>query len=176
MEFEIKATIDWLGEDDGSLDDAIQNKVIESVTKKIQAQIVTNVAEQVTKTINDRVNELVSETFARIMSKKINVTDQWGDVKESFPSIEDAIKSRFDRFMLEKVNNDGKADSYNANQTRINWIIDGRIKTLSEEFTKKAVTQINEAVKTQLSEALKNELGDRLTKLLKVDKLIGDGK
>ncbi len=175
MNFKIEAEIDWLGEDSG-LDETIQGKIIEAVTAKIQAQIVTDVAAQVTKTINERVNELVSETFARIMSKKINVTDQWGDVKESFPTIEDAIKTRFDRFMLEKVNNDGKVDSYGANQTRINWIIDGRIKNLSEEFTKKAVTQINDAVKTQLSEALKNELGDRLTKLLKVDKLIGDGK
>ena len=175
MIFEIKANIDWL-EDELSLDETIQGKIIEAVTAKIQAQIVTDVAAQVNKTINDRVNELVSETFARIMSKEITVTDQWGDVKEKFPNIEDAIKTRFDKFLLEFVDNDGKTSTSYGGKSRINWMIDDRIKKQSEEFTKKAVTQINEAVKIQLSEALKNELGERLTKLLKVDKLLDSGK
>lgn len=174
MKFTIETEIDWLSEG-GDLDSELQAKVISTIAEKIQKQIITDVSKEVMKTINDRVNELVSETFARIMSKEIKVTDQWGDVKESFGTIEEAIKTRFDRFMLEQVDSSGKATTYNGTQ-RMRWMIDERIKLQSEQFTKKAVEQINKAVETQLSESLKNELGTRLTKLLNVDKLLSAGQ
>lgn len=170
MKLKIEVDIDYLGED-GSIDDQVKASIANAIASKINKDSIQNLSAHAERLINERATQLVDGVFAAIMSERIAITDDWGKVVKEYTNTESMIKSRFDSFMTERVDNEGRKSSY-GDQTRIDLIIKKQLDKTASEFTKNAIKEVTEKIKAVLSDDLKLALGDRLINMMELDKII----
>jgi hypothetical protein len=174
MKFKIEVDIDYLGED-GSLDEQIQERIAQTIIEKVSKTSIGKIEGTVSKIMDQRVNEVVNAAYQEMMGKEITITDGWGDTVKSFPNAAEMIKSRFDTWLTEKVDDNGNKTSYNG-QTRLDLIIKKQLDKTAQDFTKTAIKEVTEKIKTVLSDDLKLALGDRLINMMELDKIINNNK
>lgn len=177
MKFNIEINIDWIDED-SSLDDNIKNQIIDTVTAEVRENTMTDVSQKVVAILEGKVEELVTETYSNIINKPIKITDKYGDVKKEYDGVKEMIKEKFDKWLLEKVNSDGRpaTSTYNTNYSRIDWFIQKHLKPLSEKFTKEMVQTVTSKLKSTLTEDMKNLLGERVLEVVNVKQLLEKAK
>jgi triphosphoribosyl-dephospho-CoA synthetase len=174
MKFKIEVDIDYLSED-GSIDGQIQDLVAQKIVDQISEKSTNNLTRKAETLINDRATVLVDGVFSEIMNKEINITDNWGNVQKSYSNTAEMIKARFDKFLLENVDNEGRSSSYGG-QTRLDLIISKQLNKIATEFTQKAVKEVTEKIRSVLSDDLKLALGDRLINMMEIDKILHSKK
>jgi hypothetical protein len=175
MKLKIEIDIDYLS-DEGSIDEQVQNSIASKIVSEINQKSMDGLTEKAEAIINERANKLVQDVFDGIMEEKISITDQWGKVIQSFENTRDMIKSRFDKFMLERVDNNGRVTDYGDQQTRMELIVKKQLEKIAKEWTQKAIKEVTEQIKTVLSDDLKLALGDRLINMMEIDKIIHSKK
>lgn len=174
MKLKIDVEIDWLGED-GSIDEIIQDKLAESILSKVKTESTETLLSRVEKLMQERVNTLVQGVFESLMTKEVAITDHYGDVVKTYPDVNAMIKDKFDKFLTERVDSDGRTSSY-GDQTRMDLIVKKQLDKISKEFTTKAVTEVTNTIKSTLSTDLKDMLGDRLMNLMEIDTVLNSKK
>ena len=92
MKFNVEIETDWIGED-GKIDDEIEDRIIHSLSAKIEKDFLDmagkKVAEQANKLINAKVDMLINT----ILEKPVTVSNGWNDKRE-YNSIIDMIEER----------------------------------------------------------------------------------
>lgn len=175
MKLKIEIDIDYLS-DEGSIDEQVKEAIAEKIVSKINDNSIEGLTKKAENIINERAIKLVDEVFQNIMSEEISITDNWGKVVQTYENTAQMIKSRFDKFMLERVDNDGRASSYGDHQTRMDLIVKKQLEKTAKEWTQKAIKEVTEQIKTVLSDDLKLALGDRLINMMEIDKMINSKK
>ncbi len=112
MEFQIKAKIDWVG-DDGTLDEAVKNEIVERIVKALSKDAIDGVTKAAQKQANVKLDVLISETYESFMDQGITITDQWGeplrknikirDLLEVVRRLDGKIEARFNEALKEKL-------------------------------------------------------------------------
>ena len=173
MKFKIDVELDWVGEE-GNLDDQIQAAIVNKVVTAVSAGITKEATEQAKELIGPKVNALVEQTYNDLIASKIVLTDKWGDKKQEFESIRELIKARWDNFLNELVDKDGREyDGYGSGQMkRVDFFIKEQLRVFADKWTKEALESITLAIKNTVGKELKTELGERLSKVLNIDNLI----
>lgn len=170
MKLKIEVDIDYLSED-GSIDDHVKAQIANSIANKLSEESINNLSAQAERLINERAVTLVDSVFSDIMGEKIAITDNWGKVVKEYPDTRAMIKARFDNFMTERVDNEGRQTSY-GDQSRLDLIIKKQLDKVATDFTKNAIKEVTEKIKSVLSDDLKLALGDRLINMMELDKII----
>jgi len=174
MKFKIEVELDWIGEEDGSLDDELKKAVAATIVKQVSEQVKADVSAKVKDRIESMVDGLVKETYDEIINRPIVLRDSWGDKRKEFPNIRDLVKERFDAWLNEMTDSSGRASDYHAKK-RVEWIIKDQLSNMSADFTKKAIEEVVTNIKKTLSEDLKAALGERVFGLIGVDTLVAKG-
>ena len=176
MKFTIEVDVDWLGED-GSLDAELQSKVVHQIEQRVSAAAMERLEQEASSRVGSIIDEAVNKLLASWLEKPVTITDRYGDVKEK-GAITELIKKRFDAFWQEKVDQNGRTDSYSRNETRLQWLIDGRItkhcKGFAEGLAKEVNAQVEKVMTDKLKLALGAELVDRLGVPALVKRIAGD--
>jgi len=175
MKIKIEVDVEYLS-DEGSIDDQVKDAIAAKIVDQINEGSISSLAATAEKMINDRAYTLVDDVFKRIMDEPIAITDNWGKVQKEYKNTETMIKDRFDKFMLERVDNEGRASSYGDHQTRMDLIIRKQLDKTAKEFTTNAVKEVTEKIKSVLSDDLKLALGDRLINMMEIDKVLHSKK
>jgi len=171
MKMTIEVDLQWVDED-GNLDDAIQDQVV----NRIESQISDQAKEKITLAVAERVDSLVDERLNTMleswMSEDTEVTDKWGKVVFE-GSILNLLKKRFDEFWQQTVDMSGRSSNgYGDKHTRIDWIIGERIKIHCEKFAVAMEKQFTEEVEQQVSSALKQAVGNKIVDTLGVPEMV----
>ena len=172
MKLNLEIDIDWLDED-SSLDDAVKKQIIDGVTTKLQEKIQADVEKQIVEKVELQIGELVEKTYTEFLEKGVSITDGYGDTVKTYDTVEALLKDRFDKFLLEKVDENGKVNGYGPTKERIKHIIDSQLKTFADEFTTEAVKQVSEEIRQHVQDGLTAKLGSELMKVLKVEEMLG---
>lgn len=177
MKLNLEIQIDWLDEDH-TLDDVVKQEIIESIIgkldKKVYENIETKVNQVIDNTVVQRINELTEKMFQDFTSRQITLSDKYGDTLKVYSSLTDLIKERFDNFMTEKVDDNGKTtkSSYGRTSRRIDFIINKRLKDFADNFTKDAVSQVQKEIKLHVEQGLKEHMGNKMMEVLDIPKLL----
>ncbi len=171
MKLNVTVDIDWINEDE-SLDEAVKSQIINSVVKKISDDVIRSVKYEAERKVQDRVNELVETTYEEFLNGKVTLTDRWGDVTKKDVSIKCLIKDQCDKWLLEKVDKDGKTSSYNANYTRVEYFVKNQIEKQTKEMSNQIVTKVNQEMKKFITDSLKDSIGEKLVKEIGIEELL----
>jgi homospermidine synthase len=146
------------------------NKVGNQVKERVEAKVNSNIDNLVAK----KVNQLTDKMFKDFTRRKITLTDGYGDKLKVYNSIRDYMKYKFDNFLIEKVDDQGRTSTstYGTNHKRLDFIVKKQLEEFAEDFTTKAVKQVSSEIKTHVSEGLTKKLGSELMHVLKVDKML----
>lgn len=175
MKLKIEVDIDYLNDEEGSLDEQIQERIAQSIIERVSKESIGKIESRVSKIMEKRVDEVVDAAYKEMMGKAIAITNEWGEVVKSFPNAYEMIKSKFDVWLTERVDNDGRKSSY-GDQSRLDLIIKKQLDKTADTFTKNAIKEVTEKIKTVLSDDLKLALGDRLINMMELDKIINNNK
>lgn len=181
MKLNLEIELDWIDEQKG-LDETVKEQIIDSVVSKIQKGVTDKVEKKISDTIDlvivAKINEKTDAMFNDFISRPITLTDSYGSKVEVWDNLEALIKKRFDNFMEQKVDDQGRTTTSNYGNTysRINYIVDKQLKDYASKFTTEAVAKVGAEIKTHVQEGLTQKLGAELMKVLKVDKMLEIGK
>ncbi len=117
--------------------------------------------------------DMTEALFNDFMSREVVLTDSYGSKMKVYPTVTDVIKERFDNFMTQTVNNEGKTyDGYGEKHTRLTYIIDNQLKEFANKFTTDAVKQVSDEIKQHVKDGLTTKLGAELMSVLKVNEML----
>lgn len=171
MKLNVTVDIDWLGEDE-SIDEAIKSQIIRGVVKTISDDVIRSVKNEATKQVEQRVSELVDSTYNEFLNGTVNLTDRWGEVTKKDVSIKSLIKAQCDKWLTEKVDENGKTSTYNANYTRAEYFVKHQISRETKSMSEQLVRKVNDEMKKFITDSLKNSIGEKLVKEIGIDDLL----
>ena len=172
----ITCEIDWVSEDQAStLDDILKQEVIEKVVEHIATRFSTEMFKEVEKKASNelatRVNEILNRILERFTKRQIKVTDKWGDIQAEYEDVNELLKSKFDDFLTEKVNKNGSPSTscyIETPYTRLDFILDKRIREESDKLTKEIASMVNKKIEAQKAQIHKQAI-EKITKKLGLD-------
>lgn len=177
MKLNLTIDVDWLQED-MSLDDAVKeevkNSIVEKIKSKVEKQIEKEIESEIDGVVVNKINEMTTNVFNDFINRPITMYDEYGDKIESYDRLSDLIKERFDNFINQPVDKEGKTStsSYNSHYTRLSYIIDKQLKEYAKDFTDNAVKQVSQEIRDHVKEGLTDKLGKELMKVLKVEEML----
>ena len=177
MKFNLEIQLDWIDED-SNLDETIKQNIIDEVVKKIQVNTESKIKDSIDKiidiTIVSKINEMTENLFNEFCNRQVIINDNYGTKIKVYESVTDLIKERFDNFMIQAVDKEGKTSnsSYENKFQRINFIVDKQLKVFADKFTTDAVKSVSEEIKVHVQEGLKTKLGAELMSVLKVNEML----
>lgn len=175
MKLNLEIDLDWIDEEKG-LDETVKEQIIDGILNRVEAKISSKIEEKVNKVIDEtivlKINEKVDSIFTDFISRKVTLSDNYGSEIKVYESMESLIKERFDNFLNEKVDKEGKISSYGAQFSRLEFIIDKQLKDFANKFTTDAVKTVSEEIKLHVKEGLTNKLGAELMNVLKVNEML----
>ncbi len=186
--FNIEVEIDWIDEE-GSIDqivkDAIESQIVDKVAKDIANDVKAEQAKKFHDQIEKAVNIMVNDTFESLLSVQVVKYDDYGDVKQTFPSVREMIKGKFDNYLSEMVDSKtGNRPEYSSQKvSRFDYImgksfaneLDKKMKDLASETDKRvkaAVDEMYAKLQETLEKSVKSELGSRVADLMGLETLL----
>jgi len=159
----IECEIEWIDDKeniDGTIKNAITEKLIERVSKRMSGEMFKEIEKEASIKLAEKVDEVCVELLERFMDKEIIVTDKWGDVQDKHENVSELLKAKFDRFLTETVDKNGNQSnncSYgNKIYTRLHYVLDKRIKEHGDIITKDIVKEVDTKVKAHKIEIHQN--------------------
>jgi len=163
----IALEVNW-ADDHGNIDRTIKNAVVDRIAQTVSTELYPSIEAEVAERLADMVDALLNKLIDRFMNREIKVTDKWGDVTAEFESVEELLKTKFDDFLTQKVDKEGKAtDScgYRSRYTRLEWVVDERIKKHQDSITQTIGAQMDEKLEAE-KEAFLARAGKQLAEKL----------
>ena len=174
----MKITIDWDKDYiDGTIEDKIVDRIVTATMKKLKVSQINDIV----MTLNDKVNNYTLEILENFIDRPINVTDKWGEVTEQHESVNELLKTRFDTFISEAVDSEGRPKNSHScsgtHHSRLNWLLKEKIsqmmreiysetlRDLSSEVTKCA-RKANETMKKETAKEFVNSLDEKIQKMI----------
>lgn len=169
MKFKIDIDIDWL-DDECNLDDAIRERVIDSLTQSFKAGISKNVGRKVNARVSSLVDSWIMEQLHLFCDRRIAITDKWGDTTEHHESVSEMFKAKFDGFFNASVGKDGKelagCGYGNNRRTRIDHMLEQKaaeyMKTVTDDMDRRIKNAVDAATKLQIEEKIKKHVIDKV--------------
>lgn len=178
MKLNLEIEIDWIDEENG-IEEVVEQKIIESVTTRVQKMIQDKIEAKVNKIVDEQIvsliNKKVDDLFTEFINRPVSITDGYGSTIKTWNKMEDLIKAKFDNFLTQYVDENGKAteyDRYGKKHQRLDFIIDKQLKDFANEFTTNAVKKVSEEIKHHVQDGLTTKLGGELMKVLKVNEML----
>ena len=154
----ITCEIDWIDEEE-SLDEALQDRVIAEVVKaianKFSDEMFKEVEKKASAELAAKVDDLSTKLLDRFTNKEIVVTDNWGDVKEKYENVPELLKAKFDAFLSQKVDKNGIVSNScytKTPYTRLDYVLDKRVKDQSDALTKQIVAEVDTKIKARAAD------------------------
>ncbi len=148
MKLNLELELDWI-DDDMNLDDVVKQQIITGVmnriNEKVLAKIQSKVDVMIDKTIVSRINKSTDKMFRDFLKRPVQITDNYGSTVKEYRNVTEVIKERFDKFMVQKVDDKGRATDSNYGKTypRLVFIVDKQLKEFAEKFTTEAVKKVS---------------------------------
>ena len=177
MKLNLEIEVDWI-DDEMTIDDTVKqsivNEVVRTLDKKVSEKLEKEIEKKVDQTIIKKIDEKVDRIFTDFINKDVTLNDKYGDVLKQYGSVMELIKEKFDSFLIENVDDNGKTkrDNYGRGVPRIDFLITNQLKKFSDKFTTDTVKTVSAEIKRHVEDGLTTKLGAELMRVLKVDKML----
>jgi hypothetical protein len=164
MKVKCDVEINWI--EDNTIDEVVQHKLTQEIIKKISPQI----KNQLFMDTADRIDKTITSILEDFLTREVVVTDKWGDVKERHESVNELLKEKFDKFLSEPVDKNGKPSkgcSIN-DHNRIEYLLTKKMESLIDtkvnKFSDNLVYKVNKQIEAKLNESVKRKISETLLK------------
>lgn len=179
--FNIEVELDWLGgEEEGenidqTLRDEITRKIVEQSVVKMSASMEDDI-KQVLEEKMDEFKANIDKKLETIMDEFFDtpkdITDRWGHIAREGVTARQLLSEAADKFFTEKVDENGKADTYNAKYTRIEYIAKKAVNNDITWAVERAVKDAVDKVKQNVKNTATKQLGEKLAEVVGLEKII----
>lgn len=141
--------------------DAIARTAAHSIVEQIKRDLV----EEVKREVRAQVSEQVGAVVMSALDGSVQPTNEWGEAKGAPVPLRDMVVKTGREYLGVKVNKEGIAAGYQANETRLEHIVG---KQVAEVFSYQMQTEIKKAVELARTQALAKVgtvIGDMVIKL-----------
>lgn len=149
-----------------TIENGIEEKLVERVFAKFDDEINSFLREKF-ETAKELIDKRIEDLINDFLKRKVNITDEWGDVIRENISVMDLLKEKFDNFMFEKVDDRGKPCTYGG-QTRIDYMLEQRFKDDVEFIASKVIDEVQRKINKAIKEQLSIKISDRLLNQLNI--------
>lgn len=153
-----ETTIKWKAQE---MFDAIARDAAGRIVKSCETDLVSEVRTLVKEQINAQVGAKVSE----VLDTNIRPTNEWGEAKGEPMSLREMVGKAARDYLAIKVDKEGRPNSYNADQTRLEHIVK---QVVAKTFDYTMQTEVKKAVEMARAEAVgkvAQVVGDMIIKL-----------
>lgn len=177
--FNVSVEIDYI-DDEGNLDDALCEQIVNSVVSRVSDTVTKRIEEQAQQlfeerlqtmetSVSDKLNTIMDEFF----SEPKDITDRYGDVQRKGVTVKQLLKEACDKFMEQPLDEQGRPAKYGAKyQTRVDYIVAKSIDYSMEYAIKRAVEDVTDNLKKKISDEIKQQMGEKLAGVVGLDNLI----
>lgn len=182
--FNITVNLDWLDEEE-NLDEKIREEILSGIVAKVGDNITNSLESEARKLLDEKMLSLkgeISDKLNAMMNDFFNtprdITNKWGEVKESGVTVTQLLSSACDDFLTQPVDENGRpASGYSAKyDTRIDYIVHKSINHDMEWAIKSAVDSITKNLKERISNEVKSQMGEKLAGIIGLDDMICNKK
>lgn len=149
-----------------TIENGIEEKLVERVFAEFDDEINSFLREKF-ETAKELIDKRIEDLINDFLKRKVNITDEWGDVIRENISVMDLLKEKFDNFMFEKVDDRGKPSAY-GRQTRIDYMLEQRFKDDVEFIASKVIDEVQRKINKAIKEQLSIKISDRLLNQLNI--------
>lgn len=136
---------------------AASERIVEGTQRDLRAAVAKSAQEQ----IDAQVGAVVSG----VLDGMIQPTNEWGEAKGAPMSLREMVGKTARDYLGTKVNKEGVASSYDANTTRLNYLVS---QVVAKEFDYRMQSEVKKAVELARAEAVAKVgavVGDLILKL-----------
>lgn len=182
--FNITVDIDYIDED-GNLDDAIREQIVNSVVSKVSDSVTAQIEKRAQSlfeerkrtmeaSISDKLNEMMEEFF----TTPKDVTDRWGNIERYGVTVKQLLKEACDKFIEQPMDKHGKPTSgYGAEyKSRVDYIVANSINYEMENAITRAVRDVTDNLKKKISSEIAQQMGEKLAGVVGLDDLLSNKK
>jgi hypothetical protein len=141
----------------GAIVQAAADQIVKSVHRDLVSEVARSVKEQVSAQVGAKV--------AEVLDHSIQPTNEWGEPKGPTTSLRDVVATQARDYLGAKVDKEGRDGGYQANQTRLQYIVS---KVVASEFDYRMQAEVKKAVELARNEAVAKVgqvVGDLIVKL-----------
>jgi len=171
MKLNIQVELDWLDEE-GNIDNDVQSQIIGGVKNAISKDCLKLVEQKTQKAIDDGMasaialmQDKVSDFFENWLNTEATVTDKFGDPIEK-GSLKDILKREFNDCMNEKVDSNGKPNSYGAKYSRMEFLTGKKVREVVDDYLSNYGKDIDKTIKTTIEQGIKNRVSDKFAEMV----------
>ena len=163
MKINIEFDVDYI---EGKVEDKIINKIAAAVEGKIKDSTVN----QIVITMHEQINGWITQTLNEFIDRPINLTDRYGEIIEKYACVKDLLKSKFDAFMSESVDEQGrsvKQGCYGPKASRLHWMVGEAINAHSKKTYANAKKEMEVQIKRKFDDFEKKLVQDSIDAIIK---------
>lgn len=162
-------------EEGGSLDEKIKDELVEHCVSVLEKNVLEELNKVIKESFVSKIENKIDEILHDFLfSKRILITDSWGDKKEEYENGMELLKTRFDEFIGQKVDQKGTAilnqcGYGNRYDSRIEYLIKQNLgtnfDTVQKEVKKNILTEIDSKIKDIKANMAKETLSNLYDKI-----------
>lgn len=151
MKVNVEFNLDWIGDED-NIDDAVSRKIIQQASDKVGEKIITAIKNHVDSAMNEKIDDFLNKVLSEFLNRNIILTDKWGKEVARHENVVAMLETRFDEFITESVDAQGKTAKDRG--CRIDGVprIDYLAKSHINAKLKELETQIGKDIDTYFKE------------------------
>lgn len=178
--FNVNVEIDYIDED-GNLDDAIRDQIVDSVVSRVSDTVTKNVQEKAQGMFEERLHTLetsVSNKLNGMMEEFFDtpkdITDRWGEIERTGVTVKQLLKEACDNFMGQPLDRDGNPTSgYGVKyKSRVDYIVANSVTHDMEWAIERAVKEVTDNIKDKISSEIKMQMGEKLAGVVGLDDML----
>jgi hypothetical protein len=173
MEIIAKINLDYV---EGELEEILEEKIVSSTVEQLKKNVEEVALKAITETLKGKIDGWILETLNSFIDRPIRITDNYGTIKETYANVNDMLKEKLDGFLSAPVDYNGndlsKSCSANKDNTRLVYLVDRRVKDITQGWTKQIVSEVDKKVTEHLNIAFKAQISEALFKKIDMAELL----
>ena len=179
--FNIEVELDWLGDEEESenIDQILREEITRKIVEQSVVKMTANMQDDIKQVLEEKMEEFkanIDKKLEAIMDEFFDtpkdITDRWGNIVKKGVSARQLLSEAADKFFTERVDENGKADTYNAKYTRIEYIAKKAVNSDITWAVERAVKDAVDKVKKNVQDAATKQLGSKLAEVVGLEKII----
>jgi len=179
VKFSVEIELDYLDEDD-CLDESIKKQILAAASNKIVSAVMneleTSAKEIAVKRIDEEASIFVNNCLEKYVDGPIKLTDNYGGTIAEHDGIDELLKSKFDEFMAQKVDQYGKPSNscsrFDKTYTNLDYMLDAKVKKVASESIDKMMKGLDKKIRESSEAEAKKQLNERILKQFNAEEML----
>lgn len=172
----ITLDLDWFGED-GSLDEALKQQIVDEVVQKIADKEIDNISETAQNMISEQIDKRLNDYMDELFDKPRNITDRWGEVIKENVTIKSQLKEALDSFVDQKVDRNGNiSNSAYDSKTRVQYMAEKYYNDYCKGTIEKMARDTADTIKRMTEEQISAKIGKKMADIIGLSDELGLSK